>query len=267
MAKRRKSAPQRSHVYQAGELRPGFSRRQSAQPVKSGPPRTWIGVGIVVIVAILAVLAYALGYLPGGPGASPSPSPRPTAVPRASFDVSPPSATPLASPFAAPAGDGTRATIETELGNIVLELYTESSPVAAENFINLAEAGFYHGVVFHRIVPGFVIQGGDPEGTGGGGPGYEIRDDPVVGEYTRGVVAMARPANQDGSMIPDSQGSQFFIVLDDSVKDDLSKSGGYSIFANVVEGMEVVDEIAAGAASGQTALDPVVMTRVTISRP
>lgn len=267
MAKRRKSAPQRSHVYQAGELRPGFSRRQSAQPVKSGPPWTWIGVGIVAILAILAVLAYALGYLPGGPGASPSPSPRPTAVPRASFDVSPPSATPLASPFAAPAGDGTRATIETELGNIVLELYTESSPVAAENFINLAEAGFYDGVVFHRIVPGFVIQGGDPEGTGGGGPGYEIRDDPVIGEYTRGVVAMARPANQDGSMIPDSQGSQFFIVLDDSVKDDLSKSGGYSIFANVVEGMEVVDEIAAGAASGQTALDPVVMTRVTISRP
>ncbi|MGI8928534.1 MAG: peptidylprolyl isomerase [Candidatus Limnocylindrales bacterium] len=235
--------------------------------MKSGPPWTWIGVGIVAILAILAVLAYALGYLPGGPGASPSPSPRPTAVPRASFDVSPPSATPLASPFAAPAGDGTRATIETELGNIVLELYTESSPVAAENFLNLAEAGFYNGVVFHRIVPGFVIQGGDPEGTGGGGPGYEIRDDPVVGEYTRGVVAMARPANQDGSMIPDSQGSQFFIVLDDSVKDDLSKSGGYSIFANVVEGMEVVDEIAAGAASGQTALDPVVMTRVTISRP
>lgn len=267
MAKRRKSAPQRSHVYQSGEVRPGFSRRQEPRPEKSRSPRTWIVAGILAVVAILAVLAYALGYIPGGPGASPSPSPRPTVAPRASFNVNPPSATPLASPPAAPAGDGTRATIETALGNIVFELYTESSPVAAENFINLAEAGYYNGVVFHRIVPGFVIQGGDPDGTGGGGPGYEILDDPVVGDYVRGVVAMARPANQDGSMIPDSQGSQFFIVLDNSVKDQLSESGGYAIFANVVEGMEVVDEIAAGAASGQTAVDPVVMTRVTITRP
>jgi len=267
MAKRRKSAPQRSHVYQSGEVRPGFSRRQEPKPVKSGVPTTWIVVGVLVALAVLAVGAYGLGFIPGGPGASPSPSPIPTAVPRPSFNVQEPSATPLASPPASPAGDGTRATIETELGNIVMEVYTESSPVAAENFINLAEAGFYDGVVFHRIVPGFVIQGGDPEGTGGGGPGYEIRDDPVVGDYTRGVVAMARPANQDGSMIPDSQGSQFFVVLADSVKDTLDKSGGYSIFAKVVEGMDVVDEIAAGPASGQTAVDAVIMTRVTIDRP
>lgn len=223
--------------------------------------------GLVGIVALLAVLAYAGGFFPGGAAPTPSPSPRPTASPRPSFALHTPSATPLANPPAAPAGDGTRATIETPLGNIVLELYTESSPVAAENFINLAEAGYFNGIVFHRIAPDFVIQGGDPEGTGGGGPGYEILDDPVVGDYLRGVVAMARPANQDGSMIPDSQGSQFFIVLDNTVKDRLSKSGGYSIFANVVEGMDIVDQIAAGAASGETALDPVVMTRVTVVRP
>lgn len=264
MAKRRKSATQRSHVYQSGEVRPGFSRRAPARTTRSGPPVAWILVGVVGVIALLAVLAYALGFIPGGAAASPSPEPVP---PRPSFAVGPPSATPLASPPAAPAGDGTRATIETELGNIVIELYTESSPVAAENFINLAEAGFYNGVVFHRIVPDFVIQGGDPEGTGGGGPGYEIRDDPVVGEYVRGVVAMARPAGEGGALIPDSQGSQFFVVLDDAVKDELPKTGGYAIFGVVVEGMEVVDEIATGEASGQTAIDPVVMTRVTIQRP
>ena len=78
---------------------------------------------------------------------------------------------------------------------------------------------------------------------------------------------MARPANQDGSRIPNSQGSQFFVVLDDTVKDRLPKSGGYSIFGVVVEGMDVVDQIAAGEATGDTALDPVVMTRVTVERP
>jgi peptidyl-prolyl cis-trans isomerase B (cyclophilin B) len=264
MAKRRKQTAQRSHVYQQGQARPGFSRKQPEGPAKSGPPWTWIVLGAAAIVAVLGVGAYMLGFIPGlGPSATPTPA----ATVRPSFAVQPPSATPLANPPAEPAGDGTRATIETALGNIVMELYTDSSPVAAQNFINLAEAGFYDGIVFHRIVPDFVIQGGDPEGTGGGGPGYEIQDDPVVGEYVRGAVAMARPANPDGSMIPDSQGSQFFIVLDDEVANNLPKSGGYAIFGNVVEGMDVVDEIAAGEADDQTAIEPVVMTRVTIQRP
>ena len=264
MAKRRKSAPQRSHVYQAGDVRPGFSRRQPPRQEKRGLPWTWIALGLAGVIAVLAVGAYALGYIPGGPAVTPSPSPRPTLAARPS--VQPPSATPLASPPAAPAGDGTTATIETDLGNIVLEIYTESSPVAAENFINLAEAGFYDGIGFHRIVPDFVIQGGDPDGTGGGGPGYEIKDDPVVGDYVRGAVAMARPANRDGSKIPDSQGSQFFICLAD-LTDRLSEAGGYSIFANVIEGMDVVDQIAAGPTDGDSAVDPVIMNRVTIARP
>ena len=268
MAKRRKQTPQRSHVYQSGEFRPGFTRRQPPKPATSRFPTSWIVVGAIGVLALFAVAAYALGWIPGmGPAPAPSPSPIALGSPRPSFNVQPPAATPLASPPATPSGDGTTATIETEVGTIVMELYTESSPVAAENFINLAEAGFYDGVVFHRIAPGFVIQGGDPEGTGGGGPGYEILDDPVVGDYLRGTVAMARPANPDGSMIPDSQGSQFFVVLDDSVAETLPESGGYSIFGNVVEGMDVVDEIAAGEADGQTAVDPVVMTRVTIQRP
>jgi peptidyl-prolyl cis-trans isomerase B (cyclophilin B) len=152
-------------------------------------------------------------------------------------------------------------TIETELGSIVMEVYTESSPVAADNFITLAQSGFYDGVVFHRIVPGFVIQGGDPEGTGRGGPGYTIEDEPVVGEYVRGAVAMAR------TPLPNSQGSQFFIVLDDSVQFQLDKAGGYAIFGRVLEGMDVVDQIAAGPAGQQMALEPVAMTRVTVERP
>lgn len=262
MAKRRKSAPQRSHVYQSGEVRPGFSRRQEPRSEKTGPPRTWIVVGILAIVAVLAVLAYALGFIPGGP--APSPSPRPT------IDASllhPPSATPLASPPAEPSGDGTTATIETELGNIVIELFTESSPVAAENFINLAEAGFYDGVVFHRTIPNFMIQGGDPEGTGSGGPGYEIPDDPVVGDYSRGLVAMARPAGQGGAFIPNSQGSQFFIMVAD--RPELA-SGRYSIFGRVLSGMEVADAIVARPRTGaqnDIAIDPVVMTSVTVQRP
>jgi peptidyl-prolyl cis-trans isomerase B (cyclophilin B) len=219
-------------------------------------------LGGVGVVAVLAVLAYAAGWI-GAPGATPSPS----LAPRPSFaNLAPPAATPLASPPAAPSGDGTTARIHTDLGDIVIELYTDSAPVAATNFINLASDGFYDGVGFHRIVPGFVIQGGDPNGDGSGGPGYEIKDDPVVGDYTRGVVAMARPANTDGSLKPDSQGSQFFICLDD-LRDQLSKSGGYSIFGNVISGMDIVDQIAAGRASNQLALDPVIMRQVTIEQP
>jgi cyclophilin family peptidyl-prolyl cis-trans isomerase len=178
----------------------------------------------------------------------------------------PPDVTPLAEPPAAPAGDGTRAVIATELGDIVIELFTESAPVASANFISLAGADFYDGVGFHRVIPGFVIQGGDPEGTGSGGPGYSIPDDPVVGEYERGIVAMARPAGPGGQLIPDSQGSQFFVILDD-LRGRLPKEGGYSIFGRVVEGMDVVDRIAAADTSGppqDRPLDPVEMADVTI---
>lgn len=213
---------------------------------------SWVVTGLVATVAVLAVLASALGFFHGG---EPTPSPRPT------IDISllhPPSATPLTSPPAAPATDGTLATIETDLGLIHFELFTESAPVASENFINLANAGFYDGVVFHRIIPDFMIQGGDPAGTGRGGPGYTIQDEPIVGEYLRGMVAMAR------TPLPNSQGSQFFIIVKDSP--DLS-SGNYVIFGRVVGGMDVVDQIVAGPRTGpddDLAADPVVMRRVIV---
>ena len=94
------------------------------------------------------------------------------------------------------------------------------SPIAAGNFVALAGCGFYDGVVFHRVVPGFVIQGGDPTGTGTGGPGYEIQDEPVTATYGRGTVAMARTS------APNSVGSQFFVVLDDGAREALGTGDG-----------------------------------------
>ncbi len=174
--------------------------------------------------------------------------------------LGPPRATPLPAPPAAPSGDGTTATISTTKGDIVIELFTGSAPVATENFINLARAGFYQGVPFHRIVPNFMIQGGDPTGTGRGGPGVTISDEPFAGEYVRGTVAMARtPA-------PNSQGSQFFIVVGDATFLDRT----YTIFGQVTSGMDVADAIVSGPRGGprnDEAMEPVTMTKVSIRRP
>jgi peptidyl-prolyl cis-trans isomerase B (cyclophilin B) len=253
--KRRKERPRQRNQSVAQPTTSRVVRPQTKPAGRGGGlPMVPLLVGGAVVVGALVVLAYLSGIFSGAPGTSPSPQ-------RTIGTVAPPDATPLADPPSEPAGDGTRATIEVPGGQIVIELFNQSSPVATQNFVNLAEAGYYAGVVFHRIVPDFVIQGGDPDGTGTGGPGYGIPDEPVVGEYVRGTVAMARSAQ------PNSQGSQFFIVLDDTVRERLPKSGGYAIFGRVLEGMELVDEIAAGPSSGQMATNPVAMDRVTIQRP
>ena len=216
-----------------------------------------LGTPVALVVLLAACGSSAptpVPTLPPTPVASTAPKPV----------VGPPDATPMAVPLTAPAGDGTTATINTALGDIVIQLYNESAPVAARNFEGLAEAGFYDGTTFHRIVPDFVIQGGDPEGTGAGGPGYTIADERVVGQYGRGVVAMARTS------LPNSQGSQFFIVLSDSARPALEQYRTYVIFGDVISGMNVVDQIAAGPNSGppaNRAIDPVVMTSVTIQAP
>jgi cyclophilin family peptidyl-prolyl cis-trans isomerase len=261
MAKRKRTT-QRSHRVQ-GTDRPGFSRRQLPPPSARGNNNAVLIGGTLVIVLAAAAAGW---YFFLGPGSTPGATPSPTAGP--TFDTSdlgPPVATPLADPPDEPVGDGTTATIETELGDITFEVFNQSAPVASENFINLADAGFYDGVVFHRLVPDFMIQGGDPEGTGGGGPGYTIVDEPIVGEYTRGVVAMARTSQ------PNSQGSQFFIVVKDS---PFLAGGGYTIFGEVTSGMDVVDQIVQmptandePSGEGGTALEPVPMTTVTITTP
>jgi len=163
-------------------------------------------------------------------------------------------------PLDAPSGDGTAVRLTTDLGDIVIGLFNESAPVAAENFQNLAESGFYDGVGFHRVVPGFVVQGGDPEGTGGGGPGYTIADEEVVGEYGRGIVAMARTQQ------PNSQGSQFFVVLDDEAQASLDAARTYTIFGRVVEGMDVVDAIVEQGPASDRIEDPVRILSASIEQ-
>lgn len=132
-------------------------------------------------------------------------------------------------------------TIEMTDGSIVkLELYPEIAPNTVANFITLAENGYYNGLIFHRIIPGFMIQGGDPTGTGTGGPGYTIQGEFALNgfandlKHERGVISMAR------SQIMDSAGSQFFIMHADAPHLD----GSYAAFGKVIQGMETVDAIA-----------------------
>ena len=132
-------------------------------------------------------------------------------------------------------------TIEMENGDIIkAELYPEIAPNTVNNFISLVNQGFYDGIIFHRVIKGFMIQGGDPEGTGMGGPGYSIKGEFSSNgfennlKHSAGVLSMAR------SMMPNSAGSQFFIMHKDSPHLD----GDYAAFGKVIEGMEVVDRIA-----------------------
>ena len=133
------------------------------------------------------------------------------------------------------------AVIEMENGKkMVLELYPETAPITVENFEKLANSGFYNGLIFHRVIEGFMIQGGDPEGTGCGGPGYTIKGEFSSNgikndlKHTRGVISMAR------SMMPDSAGSQFFIMHEDAPHLD----GQYAAFGKMTDGFDVLDEIA-----------------------
>ncbi|MBR5321978.1 MAG: peptidylprolyl isomerase [Clostridia bacterium] len=133
------------------------------------------------------------------------------------------------------------AVIEMENGGkMTLELYSEKAPITVENFEKLANEGFYNGLIFHRVIRGFMIQGGDPEGTGMGGPGYSIKGEFAANgvkndlKHTRGVISMAR------SMNPNSAGSQFFIMHEDAPHLD----GQYAAFGKMTDGFETLDEIA-----------------------
>ena len=179
------------------------------------------------------------------------------------------SSCPTSQPAAMPAGTSKLVTIVNAKGSIVIKVEGALSPIAAGNFVALAQCGYYTGVVFQRLVPGFVIQGGDgtygrmpnPDMTrvGTGGPGYKIADEPVNGTYTRGTVAMAKTSQ------PNSADSQFFIVLA-----AIQLPSTYQIFGHVTSGMDAVDAIAAMPNSGDpnnTALQPVAMDKVTVSNP
>ncbi|MFU8796008.1 MAG: peptidylprolyl isomerase [Dehalococcoidia bacterium] len=127
------------------------------------------------------------------------------------------------------------ATIETNKGDLVLELFARDVPRTVDNFVTLAREGFYDGLTFHRVEPGFVVQGGCPIGDGTGGPGYQFADEITRHKHGTGALSMANSG-------PNTNGSQFFITLDDWPHLD----GTYSVFGRVVEGMDVVESIEVG---------------------
>lgn len=151
------------------------------------------------------------------------------------------------------------ATLKTSKGDIVIELNAAGTPITVNNFVTLAKKHFYDKTVFHRVIKGFMIQGGDPKGDGTGGPGYRFKDEPFEGEYTRGTIAMANAG-------PNTNGSQFFIMHQDY---PLPKN--YVIFGKVVQGLDVVDKIAESEVkpgpSGETStpVDPTVVQSVEIA--
>src|SRR5690348_16001657 len=127
----------------------------------------------------------------------------------------------------------TNATMQTNQGTIELELHDEDAPATVENFKKLAGDGFYDGVIFHRVIPDFMIQGGDPTGTGSGGPGYQFEDEFNDHKVVRGALAMANAG-------PNTNGSQFFIVTADACP---WLDGKHTVFGRVTNGMDVVDQI------------------------
>jgi peptidylprolyl isomerase len=251
----------------------------SGPRARTGPPRsggtstTWlIAVGVVILTVGVgfATGVIRLGSGPaaggvGGPGASVAPNPSNAAASGLTGGIA---GCPTSQPPAAPAGSTSVVTIDTTLGPIELTLKADLSPIAVGNFVALAKCGYYDTVVFHRVVTGFVIQGGDGEfgrvatygsgRAGTGGPGYEIQDEPVKTPYMRGTVAMARTSQ------PNSVGSQFFIVLDDGAQASLASANTYQIIGSATKGMDVVDAIAA-AADAETPSQPVVMNKVTVA--
>jgi cyclophilin family peptidyl-prolyl cis-trans isomerase len=146
-----------------------------------------------------------------------------------------------------------KATLDTNKGSFEITFFPKEAPKTVNNFVCLAKAGFYDNTIIHRVVPGFVIQGGDPEGTGRGGPGYRFEDEPVQRPYNRGIVAMANAG-------PNTNGSQFFVCLD-----NVNLPPAYTIFGEVTSGMDTVDKIAAVQINGSSPVEPVTVSKVTIS--
>ena len=150
-----------------------------------------------------------------------------------------------------------KATIETTKGTIVIELYQDEAPKTVENFVKLAKKGFYDGIIFHRVIPGFMVQTGDPTGTGRGGPGYTFADEfsPDLKHTGPGILSMANAG-------PNTNGSQFFITLAATPWLD----GKHSVFGKVVEGQSVVEAIAAAERdASDRPRKQIAMKQVTVS--
>ena len=255
-AARRTRAQNRAAKRAAGGVSPKKVRAQTRAKRGSNAPLIALAVAAVAVGAAVILL----GNPFGAATASPSPSAAATAPSYGDGTC------PTSQPAALGSGVSKLVTLKTEKGDIVIKVDGVLSPIAAGNFVALAQCKFYDGVVFHRTATiggsttPFVIQGGDPTGTGSGNPGYFIKDEPVTTTYKRGTVAMARSSQ------PNSQGSQFFIVLTDESGPILQSNGNnYAIFGNVVSGMEVADAIYAASNGEELPTDPVAMTSVTVA--
>lgn len=151
------------------------------------------------------------------------------------------------------------AKVVTTKGEFTIELNKNETPKTVSNFISLATKGFYKNTIFHRVIKGFMIQGGDPTGTGSGGPGYKFDDEKFSGSYTRGTVAMANSG-------PNTNGSQFFIMHEDQ-----NLPPNYTIFGHVTKGMDVIDAIASqkviqgNSGEQSTPVEPISITSIEIS--
>jgi cyclophilin family peptidyl-prolyl cis-trans isomerase len=147
------------------------------------------------------------------------------------------------------------ATIDTSAGTMTAELFASEAPKTVNNFVFLARDGFYDGVIFHRVISGFMIQGGDPTGTGRGGPGYRFDDEPVTRKYSRGIMAMANAG-------PNTNGSQFFVM-----HADYGLPPNYTIFGRLTAGEDVLDKIATARTGAQDRpVAPVTINSVTIAQ-
>ena len=265
----------------------GRVRGGSATPPRGGIPGLWLAIGAVAVFVVGVLLASGTiggGSKPAGSSSADAYGGPSSAVTGSISVVEPsgaggspvagasgagiPAGCPKSQPPAATAGSTPTVTIDTPKGSIVLGLKADLSPIAVGNFVALAKCGYYDGVVFHRVVQNFVIQGGDGQYArtgsydaslaGTGGPGYEIQDEPVTTQYSRGTVAMAR------TQAPNSVGSQFFIVLSDDARSALQSANTYQILGSVTSGMEVADAIAA-AADAENPSQPIPMTKVTVA--
>jgi peptidyl-prolyl cis-trans isomerase B (cyclophilin B) len=261
MTKRRRGSQQHSRSAQRAA-----AARQPVRggTVSSGIPGLPLLVGGVIVLVILVggFLLLRPGGLggTGGAAASPSGSSRPSAAAAGNGTC------PTSQPPALPAGQTRTVTLNTPKGAIAIQVKADLSPIAAGNFVALASCGFYDGTSFHRTAAlqdgtPFVIQGGDPQGTGTGGPGYTIKDEPVTTPYKRGTVAMARTAQ------PDSVGSQFFVVLDDKDAAVLGSANTYQIIGSVTSGMETADAIFVASGGVEIPQNPVPITTATVANP
>ena len=198
--------------------------------------------------ATVLMLCTSMLFMTGCSGSAGTPTPADKPAPKAENDKP-------AAP-ATPASKNRVARVETTKGTFRIELFEDKAPITTKNFIDLATKGFYDGVIFHRVIDGFMIQGGDPTGTGRGGPGYKIPDEfhPDLKHDAPGILSMANAG-------PNTGGSQFFITLGPTPH----LNNRHAVFGKVIEGLDVVKAIGKSATgTGDRPLDDIVMKKVTI---